>query len=83
MQHYFSDYHMSHTASVNAWWQVTLAQEYYISHIDIYNRLDCCQGRLDGALVLLDGVQIATVNQVYNVQKYTFPVEERGNFFNV
>ncbi len=37
----------------NAWWQVDLGQQHAISAIDIYNRENCCQERLNNFYVLV------------------------------
>jgi hypothetical protein len=64
----------------NAYWLVDLGQDVNISKIVYYNRTDCCQGRINGAL--LDGLGVggelmyrATMNgnmvQTFNVPQIT------------
>merc|ERR1711963_481453 len=74
----FTDHSGSQTASANGWWKVTLSFNRYITYIDIYNRLDCCQDRLKNARVLVDGDLVAIIPQVDGIQKYTIPVFRRG-----
>lgn len=40
----------------NSWWMVDLGQDVNITKIVYYNRQDCCQGRINGAL--LDGLGV-------------------------
>ena len=56
----------------NPWWRVDLGDTYVISEINIFNRTDCCSGRLDGAKVMIgntdsynpqDFVEIGLLNQ--------------------
>ena len=74
----FSDNSISHTSSVNGWWKVTLKEVSYISYIDVYNRMDCCQQRLKNATLSLDGTIIGTIPQIEGTQKYTMPVNKDG-----
>ena len=76
----FSDGHgsVSHTRSKNGWWKVTLEEVSFISHIDIYNRMDCCQHRLKNAKVFLDDTLVGTIPQVWGTQKYTIMVKKPG-----
>ena len=56
---------LSHTLNDNqAWWQVDLGKDYEIEQIDIYNRDDCCSGRLDDFNVSILDV---THTQVWNL----------------
>ena len=64
----------------NNWWKVKLQRMSYISHIDIYNRLDCCRNRLHGIQILLDGNIIATISYKSGVVKYSYKVDKNGNF---
>lgn len=48
----FSNGGQTHTLTENnPWWQVCLMNNYKISSINIYNRLDCCSDRLDGFVI--------------------------------
>ena len=55
----------------NEWWWVKLGQSYVIRDIKLYNRLDCCQNRMSGAVVsiLLNGSVIKT----YKMDDAEFP----------
>ena len=41
----------THTASVGGFWKVDLEEFYNVQYVEIYNREDCCSGRLDGVKV--------------------------------
>ena len=69
---------IAHTNSINGWWKVTLKEVSYISYIDVYNRMDCCQQRLKNAQLSLDGTLIGTIPQIEGTQKYTMPVNKDG-----
>ena len=60
------------------WWKVTLATTSYVAYITVYNRVDCCKGRLDQATVYLDDVLVDTIEQENEVQHYTFQVKSFG-----
>jgi hypothetical protein len=45
----------SHTDSEEAWWQVDLGQVSTINRVDIWHRTDCCQDRLESALIMISG----------------------------
>merc|ERR550537_940056 len=42
-----------------AWWKVDLGQNFAIEKVKVTNREDCCQNRLDGFKVLVDGKKCA------------------------
>ena len=42
--------------------------------------MDCCQDRLRGAVVSLDGNELGTIPQVDGTQKYTIQVKKDGEF---
>jgi hypothetical protein len=46
-------YSVTHTNNRNPWWEVDLGKEYELSKIVIYNRTDCCQGRINNASIKL------------------------------
>ncbi|MEO0471804.1 MAG: discoidin domain-containing protein, partial [Bacteroidota bacterium] len=61
---------MSHTLNeANAWWEVDLGESYELSAIKIWNRTDCCSGRLSDFHVLVSDDPFAssdltaTINQ--------------------
>ncbi|XP_063693330.1 uncharacterized protein LOC134825120 isoform X2 [Bolinopsis microptera] len=74
---------LSSTRSKNGWWRVTLSKVYYISYIDVYNRMDKSQERLRNAQLSVDGTLIGTIPQVSGVQKYTFPVDKDGQVVQI
>ena len=43
---------INHT-QVNGWVQIDLKKEHVISKIDVWNRRDCCKGRLGGAIITI------------------------------
>ena len=57
---------------------MTLSGNPYISFVDVYNRLDCCQDNLKNARVFVDGVLVGTIPQVDGTQSYSIPVFRRG-----
>ena len=74
---------LTHTLTAsNNWWKVKLQRISYISHIDIYNRQDCCANRLHGARIFLDGNFIATIIYKSGVVKYSYKVDKNGNFIH-
>jgi len=54
----------------NNWWSVGLNSTKSVSSVVIYNRLDCCQQRIDGAKVYVGDVECGEVAYVANVSKY-------------
>lgn len=44
----------THTGHHHAWWRVDLQRHYEIQKVIIWNRSDCCAGRLNGARVFVD-----------------------------
>ena len=40
-------------ATTNTFWKVKLTSEAAVDHVILWNRMDCCQERLDGAMVSL------------------------------
>lgn len=57
---YYNPNGIAHTnADYQAWWQVQLDQAYTINGIDLYNRTDCCSGRLNNFTVsVFDGSNV-------------------------
>jgi len=66
----------------HAWWDVTFNNDYLISEIDVFNRTDCCQSRLDPFSVFLyddagDVVWESLDNHVdVSIQEISFPVPD-------
>jgi len=57
----FSNGSVTHTGlEANPWWQVDLGASYAISDIEVYNRSDCCQERLDGAQIVISNTPFDT-----------------------
>lgn len=59
----------NHTQSEdNAWWQVTLPRDIYITKINILNRQDCCKDRLSNFdVIILDHNNNTVVSKYYEV----------------
>jgi len=52
----------THThADQGAWWSVNLGGKYAVSSVKIWNRVDCCQSRLNHIKVSVDGKTCATI----------------------
>ena len=56
----FGNASVTHTNDeVNPWWQVQLSGSRPVSYVTIYNRTDCCNDRLSGAIVeLMNGTSV-------------------------
>ena len=76
---YFGEASVTHTQvnSVNPWWRVDLGASYDVSQISIHNRTDCCNTRLNGAVVYVgdtastnpaDYTQVGTLSGSTSVQ---------------
>ncbi|XP_063689600.1 uncharacterized protein LOC134822438 [Bolinopsis microptera] len=59
-----TDNSLTHTLALgsNAWWSLTYPRSMYIKEIQIFGRTDCCEDRIDGASVLIDGTEVGTLN---------------------
>ena len=61
----------SHTArNKNSWWEVDLQSSYPVYLVVIHNRWDCCQNRIDGAVVKVDKEVCGTVKYKKGVSVY-------------
>ena len=69
---------VTHTNTRAAWWKVTLPETSYISNVDLYNRMDCCQQYIQGSKVQIDDTQIGTVQVVVGQQLYRFQADMTG-----
>ena len=59
----YYDYSVTHTnADVNAWWQVDLGAAATIGSIVIWNRTDCCEGRLNDYWVFVSNAPFASID---------------------
>jgi hypothetical protein len=57
----------------NQWWKVELGSNHYIKEIIIFNRTDCCEGRLSNAsLQLINGSQIVGTRTLTSEYKQSF-----------
>ncbi|MEM6631150.1 MAG: discoidin domain-containing protein, partial [Bacteroidota bacterium] len=81
------------------WWQVDLEQEHTLSEIILYNRTDCCQGRLRNFVVLLSAQAFpenASLDELLShsgieahsytgdtQEQYVFPVETQARHVRV
>lgn len=54
---------VTHTTSQGryAWWKLQFITVYNIAEIRVWNRVDCCSSRLDGATVLIDGKEVGKI----------------------
>lgn len=53
----WNDGSITHTTSqTNPWWRVDLGDNYILSSISVFNRTNCCTGRLTGAKVMVSEV---------------------------
>ncbi|XP_072042502.1 uncharacterized protein [Amphiura filiformis] len=61
---YFSDSctHTSSTETGNPWWVVDIEETYCVGRVVIYNRVDCCGDRLDGAIIRVGSNSVHTNN---------------------
>jgi len=75
--------HTSGESETNPWWMVSLAEKSYVAYIRIYNRVDCCGDRLNGATIYLDDLKIGVVAYVSGQQPYTFMVGNYGTMVKV
>jgi len=74
--------HTDHNA--DAWWRLTFDEERWICSIILYNRMDCCQSRLDGVTVYVGDTLVGTVNYIDGQQSYEFVnVEEFNNTITI
>jgi hypothetical protein len=63
---YYNPNGIAHTnADYQAWWQVQLDQSYTLNGIDLYNRTDCCGGRLNNFTVTLFNGGTTVFTQTY------------------
>lgn len=51
----------------NAWWRVDLGATYDLTRIDIYNRTNCCNERLDGTKVYIGSIDSYTTSDFQQV----------------
>jgi len=58
-------------------WSVNLLDQYTVNSVVIYNRRDCCQPRINGAKVLVDGELCGAVAYEAGVDVYTIDCEGR------
>ena len=67
----------SHTArNKNSWWQVDLQGTHAVYLVVIHNRWDCCQDRINGAVVKVDKHVCGTVK--YNKALRVYPISCGG-----
>jgi len=78
----------SATAMVAPWWKVAFksGSNIIVDHVEVFNRKDCCQGRIDGAKVYVaqkspfgDIMRLCgTIQYVQSVFSYTIPCKSTG-----
>ena len=54
--------HTRNTAPLPSWWEVDLAETYPISHINIWNRTDCCVNRIEDYYVIVSDTPNPTIS---------------------
>ncbi|KAL5253796.1 hypothetical protein ACHWQZ_G013538 [Mnemiopsis leidyi] len=78
LSHYFEDSSTTHTQlnadSSDHVWRVKWPRQYTVDTVVLYNRGDCCQERLIGATVRINGEIVGTVPQAEgeNLMKFEF-----------
>lgn len=62
----------THTHSdQGAWWEVDLGAEYVIHEVKIWNRIDCCQSRLNHISVMAGNTECAAITSFGSSQERT------------
>jgi len=61
---HYNSQSVTHTKSegTSAWWKLQFITVYNIAEIRVWNRVDCCSSRLDGATVLIDGREVGKIH---------------------
>ena len=54
----------------NNFWEVDLGTERHINLVVVYNRMDCCQNRINGAIVWAGKQKCGTINYRKNINSY-------------
>lgn len=69
----------------NAWWEVDLGASYALTEIKVYNRTDCCGGRLNGAEILVSATPFParplTAAEITAARKGTIGTAQAVNSF--
>jgi len=85
--HYSAAKAMHTNEEQNPWWEVDLGGHYKINEIVVHNQTDCCQDRLDGAVVMLsDWPFIGNPLQARsgdNIERHTLGKAATQNFVKV
>jgi len=65
---------VTHTATqgIGAWWKLEFDSVRSICGIEIYNRMDCCQDRLNGVTIYVGDTLFGKVNFVVGKKMYAF-----------
>uniref|UniRef100_A0A1I8JAL5 FTP domain-containing protein n=1 Tax=Macrostomum lignano TaxID=282301 RepID=A0A1I8JAL5_9PLAT len=61
------------------WWEGQLAAPSFVSYVTIYNRQDCCAGRLNKFSLLVDGVECNRVNMTESFSVASFSCNAIGS----
>jgi hypothetical protein len=87
---FFTEGFTTHTNSeAGAWWEVDLGREFYITDVAIFNRIDCCEDRLQNFDVILsnsDGTEVRRFEHGLGEQEiFTFSLTQpsRARFVKV
>ena len=85
--HYSAAKAMHTNEEQNPWWEVDLGGHYKINQIVIHNQTDCCQDRLDGAVVMLSDWPFIgnplTPRGGDNIERHTLGKATTQNFVKV
>ena len=77
---YWSSSTLTHTNSQsNPWWRVDLENTYVINSIKVFNRIDCCSGRLIGAKLLVGTTDSNNPDDYEEVATLTAAAEQTFN----
>ena len=61
---------MTHTNKGKNFWEVNLGKERHINLVVVYNRIDCCQNRINGAIVWAGKHKCGTIHYRRNIKSY-------------
>jgi len=58
----------THTqVDVNAWWAVDLGATHRVTHVDVYNRIDCCAQRTTGLTLVVSDVALSPGDSILDL----------------
>ena len=81
----YGDRSCTHTYETSAgtgnWWVLDLGTRAHITFIKIWNRLDCCRERINGARVWIDGIHVAELQN--SQSEYHLHVSAVGRYVRI